>query len=130
MLCLLFDKPIVIEPKFFYTHYNPIDIEVASDGNRLLIQIDRALNNNAEILLLYMTRQINQTINNPGSRLRLIICDNYDSPVTDIKGEYESTLGTMPDIFSWVICKWQVFGFVDLALSYNYYKKTQVSVYV
>lgn len=126
----IFGKTIILDPPFYYSKYNEIDIDIASTGFNVQIQTDRSINNNAEILLLWLTRPVNVTINNPGSRQRLIVCTNYNLINTDITTEYENVLGSHPIPGNWIIAKWQIFGYTELALSYHYYKKIQVSLFV
>lgn len=125
----LFGKDIIYYPPFHYTLYSDVSVDIYTDIKSLRLNTSRPLNPNAEILILSLTRKVNNSINNPGSRYRLIV-QNFDvGYFINIKDEYERQLGSIPLLGDTIFAKWYLFGFTDLTLSCKWEEKKVIEAY-
>lgn len=83
-------------PQFTKCEITPIDLTVSSNGTILTITADRTLNENLEFIILFLTIPFVLTINNPGSRFKLIKFTTTDNITFDITNPYKTIFGSIP----------------------------------
>lgn len=93
---LHYSLPILISPKFYKCAISPISLSAASDDVNLTIQADRAMISNDEFIILFMTIVFSSSINNPGSRYKLIKLVTTNTDVYNITSLYTAIFGRIP----------------------------------
>lgn len=87
---------ILKTPQFTKCEILPIDLTVSSTGTIISITADRQLNENLEFIILFLTIPFLPTINNPGSRLKLIKFTTTDNTTFDVTTPYKEIFGSIP----------------------------------
>ena len=86
---------ILKTPQFTKCEILPIDLTISSNGAIILATADRQLNQNFEFVILFMTIPFIPTINNPGSRLKLIKFTTTNNTTFDVTAPYKEIFGSV-----------------------------------
>lgn len=87
---------IITSPTFSKCEITPVDVTMQLAGVNLFIKVDRVMISQFEFLIIFLTVNLPLTINNPGSRLKLIKFTTTDSDTFNIKNEYTAIFGALP----------------------------------
>ena len=87
---------ILTTPQFSKCETTPVDISIQLAGPNLFVRTDRVMNSRFEFIVLFMTVNLIPTINNPGSRFKLIKFTTTNSDNFNIKDEYKAIFGILP----------------------------------
>lgn len=93
---LEYELNILKVPEFSKCEITPIDLVVSSNGTTVLITADRVLKATFEFIILFLTIPFILTINNPGSRFKLIKFLTTDSLTFDVTNPYIKIFGSVP----------------------------------
>lgn len=87
---------IITTPQFSKCEITPVDVTIQLAGPNLFIKVDRELQSSFEFLIFFITVNLVPTINNPGSRFKLIKFTTTDSDTFNINNEYITIFGALP----------------------------------
>ncbi|MCH7928565.1 MAG: hypothetical protein IID03_11405 [Candidatus Dadabacteria bacterium] len=87
---------ILKTPQFTKCEILPINLSVSSTGAAISITADRQLNEALEFIILFLTIPFIPTINNPGSRLKLIKFTTTNNTTFDVTTPYKEIFGSIP----------------------------------
>ena len=87
---------IITSPQFSKCEITPVDVTIQLAGPNLFIKVDRELQSAFEFLIFFITVNLVPTINNPGSRFKLVKFTTTDSDTFNIKNEYTTIFGALP----------------------------------
>lgn len=93
---LEYDLNILKTPQFTKCEILPIDLTISSNGANILATADRQLVENNEFIILFLTIPFIPTINNPGSRLKLIKFTTTNNTTFDVTTPYRDIFGSIP----------------------------------
>lgn len=93
---LEYDIDILKTPQFTKCEILPIDLSVSSTGAVISITADRQLNEDLEFIILFLTIAFIPTINNPGSRFKLIKFITTNDTTFDVTIPYKEIFGSIP----------------------------------
>ena len=93
---LEYDLDILIIPQFSKCEITPIDLTISSDGTTILATASRQLSEALEFIILFLTIPFIPTINNPGSRLKLIKFTTTNNTIFDVTTPYREIFGSIP----------------------------------
>ena len=93
---LEYDIDILKSPQFTKCEILPIDLSVSSTGTAISITANRELNENLEFIILFLTIPFIPTINNPGSRFKLIKFTTTNNTTFDVTIPYKEIFGSVP----------------------------------
>lgn len=87
---------ILTSPKFYKCAITPISLSATSDNINLTVTANRAMVSNDEFIILFMTIVFSSSINNPGSRYKLIKLVTTNTDIYNITSLYTSIFGRIP----------------------------------
>lgn len=93
---LEYDLDILKTPQFTKCEILPIDLTISSDGTTILATASRQLVADDEFIILFLTIPFIPTINNPGSRLKLIKFTTTNNTIFDVTTPYKEIFGSIP----------------------------------
>ncbi len=93
---LEYDLPLLITPIFNKCKLTPISLTLASTGAILSVTADRNLISTEEFIILFLTIRFRSSINNPGSRYKIIKFITADTDTFDITAAYVAIFGRIP----------------------------------
>ncbi len=93
---LEYDLPILSTPIFNKCALDPIELTLSTTGAVLSIVADRALVSANEFIILFLTIVFRSSVNNPGSKYKIINFVTTSTDTFDITSEYVSLFGTVP----------------------------------
>lgn len=93
---LEYDLPILETPKFNKCALTPISLTLTSTGAVLSITADRALVSTNEFIILFLTVRFSNSVNNPGSRYKIINFTTTSTDTFDITSVYVAVFGRIP----------------------------------
>lgn len=93
-LLLLYNLPIIVHPEYIKCSFLPVNITISFSDPDLIINSDRYIDSDHQFIVLYATLPLRESINNPGSRYRLIIFETNSGTSWNITNEYYSTFNT------------------------------------
>ncbi|MFQ5865596.1 MAG: hypothetical protein ACE5IW_10240 [bacterium] len=93
---LEYDLPILSTPKFNKCALTPITLTLASTGAVLSITADRAMVSANEFIVLFLTIRFSPSVNNPGSRFKIIKFATTDTDTFDVTAAYTAIFGRLP----------------------------------
>ncbi|MCP6727559.1 MAG: hypothetical protein KJI69_06125 [Patescibacteria group bacterium] len=93
---LEYDLDILTTPQFSKCEITPIDLTISSDGTTILATASRQLDEVLEFIILFLTIPFIPTINNPGSRLKLIKFTTTNNTTFDVTTPYKEIFGSIP----------------------------------
>lgn len=96
---------IITSPQFSKCEITPVDVTMLLAGPNLFIKVDREMQSNFEFIVFFITVNLVPTINNPGSRLKLIKFTTTDNDSFNIKNPYKEIFGALPQQDSKVFFK-------------------------
>lgn len=94
---LEYDLDILKTPQFTKCEITPVDITIELSGIDLFVKVDRDMNSNLEFIVLFLTVNLLPTINNPGSRLKLIKFTTTGNDTFNIADPYRTIYGKLPE---------------------------------
>ena len=99
-----------IKSAFIPTPYTtaPRAVTVARFGAIFSVDVEPNLGFISHTLILYLSRSVQPTLNNPGSRLRLIPVVTGISDPYDITSVYEAIFGIVPNADDTIFIKWAI----------------------
>jgi len=90
----LYNVEIIRDPIFNTNIIRPLDGNVSLIANNLILGLDRSLNDSTEIFILFLTFRVTPTINNPGTKFKVIFFEQSPGVETyDITTEYKAIFG-------------------------------------
>ena len=93
---LEYNLPFLIAPIFNKCDLTPITITITTNGVVLTATIDRPLISAEEFAILFLTVRFPSSVNNPGSRYKIINFTTTDADTFDITSEYVAVFGRVP----------------------------------
>ena len=93
---LEYDLPILEIPVFNKCDLTPITLTLSSTGAILSITTDRALVSTDEFIILFLTVRFSNSVNNPGSRFKIIKFTTTSTDTFDITAAYTAIFGRIP----------------------------------
>lgn len=86
--------PLLSDPEFTTCQITPVDLTLRLAGPNLFIDADRDLDTDFEFIIFFITILVRSSINNPGSRFKLVIFTTTDADSFKITDEYFALFGT------------------------------------
>jgi hypothetical protein len=93
---LEYDLPILETPIFNKCDLTPISLTLSPTIPGIDIISDRPLVSSDEYIILFLTVRFRNSVNNPGSRYRIIKFTTTDTDVFDVTSAYVSVFGRIP----------------------------------
>lgn len=93
---LEYDLPILETPIFNKCDLTPISLTLSSTGAILSVTANRALISTDEFIILFLTVRFPNSVNNPGSRYKIIKFTTTDTDTFDITSAYVAIFGRIP----------------------------------
>lgn len=93
---LEYELPILEAPIFNKCDLTPISLSLSSTGAVLSITADRPLVSTNEFIILSLTVRFPNSVNNPGSRYKIIKFATADTDTFDITSAYVAIFGRIP----------------------------------
>ncbi len=87
---------IITSPQFSKCEITPVDIEINLSGTDLFVEVNRDMQSDFEFLIVFLTVNLVPTINNPGSRFKLIKFTTTDTDIFNVNSEYVEIFGALP----------------------------------
>lgn len=103
---VLYGYSLKTSPSFLRFELTPTDCDIGLIDNKLHIDIDKSLTADKEFLVLFITFKTRPTINNPGSRYRILIFDSGTGGNVGIKNEYIDLFGNMATTGDTIFIRW------------------------
>jgi len=103
---LHYNLPILTVPEFNKCDLDPVVLTLSRTGPNLILSSDRALVDNDEFIVLFLTVRMSPAINNPGNRYKLIKFLTIDGMSFTITSEYIDVFGILPEVGNTVFMKY------------------------
>lgn len=102
---LLYGKTLLSEPIFSPITIAPVSFTVQFVTSNLALGADRTITSTAEFIVMFATIPVRKSINNPGSRYRLLDFNTTTNTQWIINNEYNSVFGFVPSASSTLFFK-------------------------
>lgn len=92
----LYSQSLLNPPEFSKCIALPVTFSPSLSGGDLLLNASRLVDSTVEFVVCYATVPVSPTVNNPGSRYRLMVFSTTTDTVFDISAAYISVFGRKP----------------------------------
>ena len=87
---------IITTPQFSKCEITPVDVSIQLSAPNLFVNTNREMQSDFEFLIVFLTVNLVPTINNPGSRFKLIKFTTTDTDTFNIENPYNEIFGALP----------------------------------
>ena len=126
----IYKNTFLTYPYFEYNLVPDTTCEISATPDNIYISTNRELDPTEEFLILFLSRPVSTSINNPGSRLRMILFDSDNGQDRNITTEYEKALGTQPEPFQTIFVKWALFSFLQSVVTTFRTQKQEILIHI